>query len=107
MVITLATPAPLLASTPQQEAERFNRQGEQLVQAKDYQGAIVDYDKAIAITPSEGINYGYRGLARRSLGQRDAAIQDFRDALLLGRLQNNSALVAAIQQFLRNLGVNE
>lgn len=48
----------------------------------DLEGAISDYDKAIAIEP-DAAGYMQRGYLKRQLGQVDAAIEDFREALKL------------------------
>lgn len=48
----------------------------------DLEGAISDYDKAIAIEP-DAASYTRRGSLKRQLGQVDAAIEDFREALKL------------------------
>lgn len=48
----------------------------------DLEGAISDYDKAIAIEP-DAASYTRRGYLKRQLGRVDAAIEDLREALRL------------------------
>jgi tetratricopeptide (TPR) repeat protein len=74
---------------------------------KDLVGAVRDFDKVIELAPTEAMNYAFRGLAKRDLGQREGAIADFRKGLALARSQNNSELVAIMRQNLRNVGINE
>jgi tetratricopeptide (TPR) repeat protein len=74
---------------------------------KDLPGALRDYDRAIELAPDDVMNYGFRGLVRRDLGQREGAIADFRKCLAMARSQNNGDLVTVMQGNLRNLGANE
>lgn len=48
----------------------------------DLEGAISDYDKAIAIQP-DAASFRRRGYLKRQLGRVDAAVEDFREALKL------------------------
>jgi tetratricopeptide (TPR) repeat protein len=74
---------------------------------KDLPGALRDFDKAIELAPTEAMNYAFRGLVKRDLGQREGAIADFRKCLALARSQNNGDLVTMMQGNLRNLGASE
>jgi tetratricopeptide (TPR) repeat protein len=74
---------------------------------KDLRGAILDYDKAVQLNPNDVVNYGFRGMAKRELGQREGAIADFRKGLALARSQNDADWISMMQESLRVMGVNE
>ena len=50
---------------------------------EDFQGAILDYEKAIGIKPFYPDAYSYRGLAYHQLGNFGKAIEDYNKALEL------------------------
>jgi tetratricopeptide (TPR) repeat protein len=60
----------------------------------DLEGAIADYDKAIAIEP-EAANFAGRGALKRQLGRTDAAIEDLREALKLAPSADRAVALAA------------
>ncbi len=62
--------------------EYFNRAFEKY-EAKDYSGAIADYDKAIELDPQNAFAYYNRGTARKDKGDMDGAIADFNRAIEL------------------------
>lgn len=59
----------------------------------DFDGAIADYDKAIALSP-DAETYFRRGAAKKEAGRLDAAIADFREALALAPGVNTAAPLA-------------
>ncbi len=58
----------------------YMERGETKSELGDFDGAIVDYDKAIELKPKYAIAYHNRGLAKEALGQHDAAKVDFEKA---------------------------
>ncbi len=58
-------------------AESYFEIGYQLLQTKDYQGAINNFNQALAIYPKWTKIYYYRGLARYQLGDIKGAKKDF------------------------------
>ena len=58
-------------------AESYFEIGYQLLQTKDYQGAINNFNQALAISPKLTKIYYYRGLARYYLGDIQGAKKDF------------------------------
>jgi tetratricopeptide (TPR) repeat protein len=57
--------------------ESYFQKGYQLLQTKDYQGAINNFNQALAISPKLTKIYYYRGLARYQLGDIKGAKKDF------------------------------
>ncbi|RUT04087.1 hypothetical protein DSM106972_050010 [Dulcicalothrix desertica PCC 7102] len=58
-------------------AESYFERGYQLLQTKDYQGAIENFNKTLALSPRLTKTYYYRGLARYQLGDIKGAKKDF------------------------------
>ncbi len=58
-------------------AESYFQRGYQLLQTKDYQAAINNFNQALAISPKLTKIYYYRGLARYQLGDIKGAKKDF------------------------------
>ena len=50
----------------------------------DKQGAITDYNQAIAINPKDADAYGNRGIAKSDLGDEQGACRDYKKAVSLG-----------------------
>ena len=73
---------------PQPSADSFLTSGVQKYNAKDFQGAIADYDTAIRLNPNFAIAYFNRGNAKDDLGDSQGAIADFDTAI---RLNPNDA----------------
>ena len=57
---------------------------------KDYQKAIVDYNKAIELNPDDAPGYYNRGLINKKQGDKTKAIQDFTKAAELYQKQGNT-----------------
>ncbi|ABM78777.1 tetratricopeptide repeat protein [Prochlorococcus marinus] len=79
----LATGAVMLSTqtaVAQSAAVFFNR-GYAKDELKDYQGAIADYTKAIAINPQYADAYNNRGIAKRKSGDYQGAIADYNKAI--------------------------
>lgn len=64
-------------------APSYNSRGIVKFAAKDYKGAIADFDKCLAISPSFQSAYTSRGSAYASIQQYHKAMQDFQNALVL------------------------
>ena len=62
-------------------AYTYSNRARLYVLLKRYRLAIQDGDKAIGLNPQNALGYYYRGRAREMLGQRVAAITDFRAVL--------------------------
>ncbi|BAZ08838.1 tetratricopeptide repeat/protein kinase domain protein [Calothrix sp. NIES-4071] len=58
-------------------AESYFQKGYQLLQTKDYQGAINNFNQALAISPKLTKTYYFRGFARYQLGDIKGAKKDF------------------------------
>jgi len=54
------------------------------VDVKDYEGAITDYNKAIAINPQSALAHTNRGVAKFLSGDHQGACLDFRKGSSLG-----------------------
>ena len=61
----------------------FNTTGFAKYELKQYEAAIADYDKAIALDPTLAHAFSNRGLAKCELKQCEAAIADFNKAIAL------------------------
>lgn len=57
--------------------------GQDKYNAKDYGGAIVDFDEAIKLNPENAISYKYRAKAKFKLGNHTGAIEDFTQVIKL------------------------
>jgi tetratricopeptide (TPR) repeat protein len=64
-------------------AQGYYRRGWAYFQTRQYQLAMTDYDRAIAISPSVYYFYNDRGITWRELSNNDRAMQDFDQAILL------------------------
>lgn len=78
--LALRTPAPVSQSP---KADDFFLQAEQKSKNSDYQGAIRDYDQAIALNPQYAEAYASRGDARASLSDFQGALKDVDQAIVL------------------------
>jgi tetratricopeptide (TPR) repeat protein len=79
--VGVKAPVALVATAP--KADDFYLQGNQKYQKGNYQGAIEDYNKAIAINPKYTQAYHLRGLAYFFSGNNQKAISDFSQVLTL------------------------
>ena len=73
--------APGSSYPPKYIAYTYSNRARLYVLLKRYRLAIQDGDKAIGLNPRDALGYYYRGRAREMLGQRTAAITDFRAVL--------------------------
>ncbi|MBD2464570.1 tetratricopeptide repeat protein [Oscillatoria sp. FACHB-1407] len=73
--------------------QEWYEQGLTKAQAQDYQGAIADFDQALAESPDRSEVYYQRGLAHFKLGNTEQAIADYTQALDRG-LQYHSMYYA-------------
>jgi tetratricopeptide (TPR) repeat protein len=71
-----------IASAPQR-AEKVLQDGARLMAKGDFKGAETAFTRAVDIWPPLASGFLARGLARRSLNQPDAAVEDFEHALSL------------------------
>jgi len=67
------------------EYEIYFEEGKEKVEAKDYQGAIEAFDKALEINPSSAIAYQKRGQVKCDLVDFQGAIDDFNKAILIDK----------------------
>lgn len=78
----IASPvSPLSSPVSTAAAEDLYNQGWQKYDEGDYQGAIADFTKAIAIKPDYAVAYNDRGLARSQINDFQGAIADFTEAI--------------------------
>jgi len=66
------------------KAAEFIAAGRSKLQAKDYKGAVADFDKAVEAEPEMGVCYFFRGLAHLSLEDQENGIKDLDRAVELG-----------------------
>lgn len=66
-----------------QTAAEYIDKGLEKSRANDYQGAVVEFDKAIAMDPRNASAYFYRGYSKTDLNQLSEAIQDYTKAIEL------------------------
>jgi tetratricopeptide (TPR) repeat protein len=93
----------VIADSPQSAAMWQERALLKQAYLKDLPGALRDFDKAIELAPNDAMNYGFRGLVKRDLGQKEAALVDFRRSLLLAKIQKNNELAALMLENINNL----
>ncbi|MEB3189670.1 MAG: caspase family protein [Snowella sp.] len=72
-------PSPSLQIT----ATAFNSSGVNKYNARDYQGAISDFNQAIKLKPDDAIVYYNRGASKRKSGDYQGAIADYSQAIKL------------------------
>ena len=64
----------------------------------NHQGAIADFNKAIAINPKLAIAYGDRGVSKKALGDYQGAIADYNKAIEINP-QYTDASASSIQRW--------
>ena len=64
-----------------QDAITYVKNANAKLKSKDYQGAIADYSKAIAIDPQLALAYFNRGVAKNKLKDYQGAIDDYSKAI--------------------------
>ena len=75
--------------------------GNSLMEKKDFQGAIEQYNQAIETYPQYAEAYTYRAIAKAQLGDESGAIADLEQAATLFRQQGNTQAYQQIQQVLQ------
>jgi tetratricopeptide (TPR) repeat protein/S1-C subfamily serine protease len=65
------------------ETYAYNNRGNAKSELGDNQGAIADFNQAIALNPKFSVTYNNRGNARSGLGDNQGAIADFNQAIAL------------------------
>jgi len=66
-----------------EESDTYISRGDQLIEQRDYDGAVAVYTEAASIEPKDGFIYQLRGDAYRLKGDMDRAIVDYSRALSL------------------------
>ena len=66
-----------------QKAGVYLNRGNSLVQLKDYESAIEDYNSAIKLVPDTAEAYANRGIAFDTMGKYENAIDNYKQALKL------------------------
>lgn len=66
------------------EASKFRMKGESQLEIRDYEGAVLSFDKALEFDPNDGKAYLGRGAARFAIGDHDGACEDYHKAIDLG-----------------------
>ncbi len=66
------------------EARKLRMKGESQMEIRDYEGAVLSFDKSIALDNTDGKAYLGRGAARFAIGDHDGACQDYHKAIDLG-----------------------
>jgi tetratricopeptide (TPR) repeat protein len=89
-------------ASAQTRADKVFQDGMRLMGSGDYEGAIARFTAAIRIWPSMATAYLERGLARKSMNQVDAAIEDFKSAI--GQDPNLGEAHAALGTIYRDRG---
>jgi tetratricopeptide (TPR) repeat protein len=86
----------------------YNNRGFIKIKLNDYQGALTDLNRAIAIDPKYAVAYNIRGILKASkLNDRPGAIKDLRMAAKLFRANGQTEYLQAVIGFLRELGATE
>jgi tetratricopeptide (TPR) repeat protein len=82
--LIVKTEVPLLSgnSTPD-TAESYRNQGQKLIAARNYQAAIVAYDRAISLDPSTANDYFYRSWSLFQVKKLELALTDLDRAIQL------------------------
>jgi Tfp pilus assembly protein PilF len=75
--------APPIVARPPVASEDALTAGLQKERQNDYRGALIEYDRAIAIAPRYADAYVGRGFAKYKLGEKSSAIGDFGTAIAL------------------------
>lgn len=65
-------------------AVNYMRRGHAKEELNDYQGAISDYNKGIALDPNNSLYYSMRFSAKKSIGDLDSGCSDLKIASSLG-----------------------
>lgn len=76
--------------------------GNQALQAKNFNGALELYDKAIAVQPAFAQAYYNKGLALRNLERADEALEQFDRAIQLAQSSRNNQILDAATNAARN-----
>ena len=66
-----------------ERAAAYNNRGLARKERGDLDGALADFEKAVALNPNDAATYANRGLAHHALGNMEAAIADYDLALHL------------------------
>lgn len=75
--------------------------GNSLMEEKDFQGAIEQYNQALEAYPDYAEAYTTRAIAKAQLGDKSGAIADLEQAATLFRQQGNTEAYQQIQQVLQ------
>ena len=75
---------------------------------EDYQGALVDFERALGQDSENATAYYGRGFAKSKLGNTKSAIEDFNKAISIGNIENNKVFFSGsiTKQVLDNLRNN-
>ncbi|SDS84309.1 TPR repeat-containing protein [Mucilaginibacter mallensis] len=82
-------------STQPTTAQDYFRLGNEVAYGRNYEGAIMEYDKAIELDPKNGEYYCNRGIAKHEMGGSDNGCSDWQKAAELG----NKYAVNALSNF--------
>lgn len=81
--LTLKALPPPPTTPPSLKAADFFLQGGDQAKKGDFQGAIANFDKALALNPNYAEAYNSRGEAHSKLGDKQEAIKDYNQAIAL------------------------
>jgi tetratricopeptide (TPR) repeat protein len=84
-------------------AAPFYLRGNALLEEKDYQGAIEQYNQAISNYSEHAEAYAQRGVARNQIGDRAGAIEDLQQAAMFFEAQGQPAAAEKVQEILDGL----
>jgi tetratricopeptide (TPR) repeat protein len=82
-------------------AQTFYAMGNSLMETKDFQGAIEQYNQAIETYPQYAEAFTYRAIAKAQIGDESGAIADLEQAASLFQEQGNTEAYQQIQQVLQ------
>ena len=65
----------------------YRKRGTRKAKRGDHEGAIVDFNRALAINPDDPEAYHNRGVSKHALGNQEGAFQDFMSSIQFKQLQ--------------------
>jgi tetratricopeptide (TPR) repeat protein len=102
------TPAPdtVVVHTPENDARRRYNEGNDLLRAEDYEGALSKYEQGLALDSTNGKNAYGRALALAQLDREDDAVAAFQQAIRLSDAARDAETADAARRALGLISYN-